>query len=148
MNTGRQIIPKEFIVLAVTVLKIHGREVFFYRVASLMAYKYSRRIIVLFLVSHCIKVYNIHSIQNIHNSTIATDFRASFKYTGTATSQHMCYRSSFGGKVSMAHACLPSTTPHTSALYSCSYRAPRYLSNFFLQFWVSSESISRSLLAL
>ena len=57
----------KFIVLAVTFRKMHGREVVsFHRVASLTAYKYLRWIIVLFLVSHCIKVYNICSIHNIH----------------------------------------------------------------------------------
>ena len=56
-------ISKQFLVLAVTVRKIHGREVFsFYRVASLTAYKYLRRIIVLLFVSHCIKVYNIKRV--------------------------------------------------------------------------------------
>ena len=56
-------ISKMFIVPPVTVRKIHGREVVsYYRIASLTAYKYLRRIIVLFLLSHCIKVYNICSI--------------------------------------------------------------------------------------
>ena len=51
-------ISKKFIVPTATVRKI--REVVsLYRVASLSAYKYLRRIIVLFFVSHCIKVYNI-----------------------------------------------------------------------------------------
>ena len=60
-------ISKKFIVPAVTVRKMHGREVVsFYRVASLTAYIYLRKIIILFLVSHYIKVYNIFSIYNIH----------------------------------------------------------------------------------
>ena len=46
---------------------VHGREVVsFYRVANLTACKYLRRIIVLFLIFHCIKVYNICNIYNIH----------------------------------------------------------------------------------
>ena len=54
-------------VSAVTVRKRRVREVVsFYRVASLTAYKYLRRILVLFLVSHRIKVYNICNIYNIH----------------------------------------------------------------------------------
>ena len=55
------------LVPVVTVQKIYGREVVsFYRVASLTAYNYLRRVIVLFLVSDCIKVYNIRNIYNIH----------------------------------------------------------------------------------
>ena len=46
-------ISKKFIFLAVTVAKIHARKVVsFYRVASMSAYKYLKRIILLFLVSH------------------------------------------------------------------------------------------------
>ena len=58
-------ISEKFIVPAVTVRKIHGREVYCYRVASLTAYKYLRRIILLFLVFHCIKVYNIHRLNRL-----------------------------------------------------------------------------------
>ena len=58
---------RKFIVPAVTFRKILGRGVVsFYRVASLTAYKYLRRIIVLFVVSHCIKIYNICNIYNIN----------------------------------------------------------------------------------
>ena len=76
-STGN--ISNQFIVPAGTVRKIHGREVVsLYRVACSTAYKYLRRIIVLFLVSHCIKFYNIcnnyntyrvsHSVHDIHSS--------------------------------------------------------------------------------
>ena len=60
-------ISRKFIDSAVTVRKIHGREVVsFYRVANLTAYKYLRQIILLFLVSHCNDIYNICNIYNIH----------------------------------------------------------------------------------
>ena len=59
---------KKLLVPAETVRKVHGKEVVsFHRVASLTAYKYLRRIIVLYLVSHCIKVYNIYNIHRFHN---------------------------------------------------------------------------------
>ena len=64
-NVGRKVV--HLIVLAVTFRKMHGREfVSFHRVASFTAHKYLRRIIVLFLVSHCITVYNICNTFNIH----------------------------------------------------------------------------------
>ena len=60
-------ISNKFIISAAIVWKMHGREVVsFYRVDGLTAYKYLRRIIVLFLVFHCIKFYNICNIYNIH----------------------------------------------------------------------------------
>ena len=59
-------ISKQFIVPAVTIQKIHVREVFsLYRVSSLTAHKYMRQIIVLFLVCHCIEVYNIHRVYSL-----------------------------------------------------------------------------------
>ena len=48
-------------------------------------------------------------------------------YSVHSSNHRAGYRASFGGKVYMAHASLPSTTPRTSALYSCSYRATGYL---------------------
>ena len=53
-------ISKKFLVPVVIFREIHGREVVsFNRDASLTAYNYLRRIIVLFLVSHCIHTKRI-----------------------------------------------------------------------------------------
>ena len=51
---------------AATVRKIRGREFFsFYRVTSLTAYKYLRRIIVLFHISQCITVQYLQYSQSL-----------------------------------------------------------------------------------
>ena len=57
-------ISKMFIIPAVTFRKIHiSLVVSVYRVTMLAAYKYLRRIIVLFLVSHCISLQYLQYLQ-------------------------------------------------------------------------------------
>ena len=74
-------ISRKFIVLAVTVRKIHGREVVScYRFASLMAVKYLRRIIVLFLYLIALKS-TIFSIFTIFTEfTVLTEFKIYLLY--------------------------------------------------------------------
>ena len=55
-----------YIVPAVTIRKIHGKAIVsFYRIASLTADKYLRRIIQFFLVSHCLSLQYLQYSQNL-----------------------------------------------------------------------------------
>ena len=63
------------------------------KVTSLTAYKYLRQIIVLFLVSHCIKFYNIHRVYYVthqFSNLVRIALRATFIWCySSAESQHM-----------------------------------------------------------